>query len=239
MKIIEVTEAFNMGNFARGVGRDLMSMWTGVDKPGGKDWFAQPEPPPKTTVERITDEIVKKWPSTVIQVMSKTRDPDRDATGVNDFTKIDRRQLAMEASLLTSQLLKQLTNNVVPNISAIPTLKTKDAVKKSIDPAKSAADVDRVNAEIRTSLNALMTADPSTDAGKHQMMLSWQKIVNAAYLINSIMATPDKAQYGLAGKKIARDARGNITLDGRPLNISNAADAQILHDIMTQGLNPP
>jgi hypothetical protein len=216
-------------------------MWTGVDKPGGKEWFDQPEPPPETKAARvrIANEIVKKWPSTVSQVMGKTRDPATGVTGVADFTKIDRRQLAMSASVLISQLLSQLTGNEVPNISAIPTLKTKEAVKNSTDPAKSESYVDRIDDKVRASLNALMTANPSTDVGKRQMMLSWQEIVNAAYLINRILATPDKAQYGLAGRKIARDARGNITLDGRALNPSVPADAQILNDIMTQGLNPP
>ena len=55
MKIIEVTEAFNLGDFARNVGQDLIHTWTGVEKPGGRGWFEKPKtaPPPPDLARKL------------------------------------------------------------------------------------------------------------------------------------------------------------------------------------------
>ena len=255
MKIVEITEAFSLGTFARGVGQDLMSMWTGVDKPGGKGWFekSQAAPPQDNSPERIrrAKEIAKLWDKRVIQIKARSRDTSSGtsgATGVNDFTKIDRRQLSMEANMMVSQILNQLTQGKVPNISKISALKSAPAItpgttSTKIDPAKFNANVDRIEAKIRTALNGLMVADPSEPAGAGQVLRHWQDIINSAYLVNQLMAQPDAEVYGLAGRKIDRVTsgpdKGAIRLDGRILNPDVPADAQIINDIMTQGLNPP
>lgn len=228
-------------SFARGVGNELMSRWTGVDKPGGKDWFSATEPAPQTKIarQRIADEIIKHWSGTVSQVMAATKDPASGVTGVTDFTKIDKRQLSMSANLLISQLLAKLTNNTVKNIGDVDNLKSSDAVTKSLDPAKAATYVDRINDKLRNALNALMIADPTNDVGRTEALKQWQQVVNAAFLIKQLEAAKPADMYGLAGKKIARDASGNITVDGRVLDRTNPTDAATLNDLASQGLLPP
>lgn len=250
MKIIEVTEAFNLGDFARGVGQDLMHTWTGVEKPGGRGWFEKPgptPPPPDNSPERIrrAKEVANLWGKRVLKVKLNSRDPGGPPggpPGVDDFTKIDRRQLSMEANMMISQILNQLTQGKVPNISKISAIKptvTPGTPSTKLDPAKFNANVDQIEGKIRTALNGLMVADTSKTAGAAQALRHWQDIINSAYLINRIMSQPDADTYGLAGRKIDRDATGNIRVDGRVLDSGVPADAQLLNDIRTQGLEPP
>lgn len=218
-------------NFARGVGNELMSRWTGVDKPGGQDWFKAPPDTPAS--KRMAQAIAGQWHNTVAQVLANT------PTAGTDFTKIDKRQLAEAANLLISQILAKLTDNSVKNISDVADLKSSEAVTKSLDPAEASRAVADIDTRVRTSLNALMIADPSTDAGKTSILDLWETIVNAATQINQVVNSPAASMYGLAGKKIARDAAGNITVDGRVLNRTNPTDAAIINDLASQGLLPP
>jgi hypothetical protein len=220
-------------DFARGVGNELMSRYTGVDKPGGQDWFKATEPPQETAParQRMAKAIADQWGNTVAQVKANTKTDS--GVGVNDFKLIDKRQLSMAANMLISQLLPKLTGGMVQNIDDVVNLKNSDLITKSADPLQASGYVLRIDRKLRTAINALMVADPSTDAGKTDIKKHWQNVVNSAELLTQLKNLKPAAMYGLAGKKIARDASGRITVDGK------LADAETRAAIAAQGLEPP
>jgi hypothetical protein len=155
--------------------------------------------------------------------------------GVNNFTKIDRRQLSMAINKQLSELLNKETGGKIPNLAAINTIDT----SKKINPTNLNSIKNQVSNELRAVINDLMTADPADNSGRAQVEQIWKKIVDNMAKISEIINEPDAEIYGLAGRKIDRDATGNIRVDGRVLDSRVPADAQLLNDIRTQGLEPP